>query len=49
MEWRLVKEFRRIPRELHPDALAAIRTISRAEKRLRYRVIGDDVVDPKAG
>ena len=49
MEWRLVEEFRRIPRELQPDALAAIRTISRAEKRLRYRVIGDDVVDPKAG
>ena len=35
MEWRLVEEFRRIPSELQPDALASIRTIARAEKRPR--------------
>jgi len=49
MEWRLVEEFRRIPRELQPDALATIQIFARAEKRPRYRVIGGDVEDAKPG
>jgi len=45
MEWQRVEEFRRIPPELRPDALAAIQTIFSAEKRPRYQLIGDEAGD----
>ena len=42
MEWRLIEEFRRIPRDLRPDALAAFQTIARLVKRPRFNLIGEE-------
>ena len=42
MEWQLIQEFRRVPAELRPDALAAVHMFTRAAKRPAYRIIGED-------
>ena len=41
MEWQLIEEFRRVPPELQPEALAAIRMFARLAKRPTYRIIGE--------
>ena len=46
MEWQLIQEFRRIPSEYQPDALAAIRLFTRLAKRPTYTIIDEDDETP---
>ena len=48
LEWQLIEEFRRIPRDSEPDALAEFRTIVRTLKRPRIHLIGDEPAETPA-
>lgn len=42
LAWQLLDEFRKLPANLQPEAVAAVRTISRLAKLPRYHLIGSE-------